>query len=75
MKRLSVFLLAVVLVMSIGTLARAGRAQSGNGSWIYALEYVDAQSGELLGFDMDLIRAIGQELGLKWKSTTSAGTV
>lgn len=28
-------------------------------------EYVDAESGELMGFDMDLIRAIGEVLGLE----------
>ena len=66
MKRLSVFLLAVVLVMSIGTLALGqGVLKVATEAGFMPFEYVDAQSGELLGFDMDLIRAIGQELGLE----------
>ena len=65
-KRLSVFLLAVVLVMSIGTLALGqGVLKVATEAGFMPFEYVDAQSGELLGFDMDLIRAIGQELGLE----------
>ena len=30
-------------------------------------EYVGAETGELLGFDMDLIRAVGEVLGLEVK--------
>ncbi|NMB02334.1 MAG: basic amino acid ABC transporter substrate-binding protein [Firmicutes bacterium] len=65
MKKLPVLLLAVVLLLSMSlTALGSGTLKVATEAGFMPFEYVDAQTGELLGFDMDLIRAIGEVLDL-----------
>ena len=62
------FLLVLVITLSLGfsTLVSAqGTLKVATEAGFMPFEYVGAENGELLGFDMDLIRAIGQTLGLE----------
>lgn len=68
MKKLSVLTLTIVLIMSISTLAWGqGVLKVATEAGFMPLEFVDEKTGELLGFDMDLIRAIGETLELEVK--------
>lgn len=65
-KKLSVLFLAASLVLSLGSLAWGqGVLKVATEAGFMPFEYVDAATGELMGFDMDLIRAISQVLGLE----------
>src|SRR5690554_2616863 len=66
MKKLAVIILAVALSLNFSTLAFGqGVLKVATEAGFMPFEYVGAENGELLGFDMDLIRAIGQTLGLE----------
>ena len=65
-KKLSVLLLTVLFVLGAGFSALGqGVLKVATEAGFMPFEYVDAESGELMGFDMDLIRAIGEVLGLE----------
>ena len=60
-KKLSVLLLTVLFVLGAGFSALGqGVLKVATEAGFMPFEYVDAESGELMGFDMDLIRAIGE---------------
>lgn len=66
MKRLPIFLLiAVVLLSASGAVFAQGVLKVATEAGFMPFEYVDGETGELTGFDMDLIRAIGAELGIE----------
>lgn len=66
MKRLPIFLLIAVVLLSASGLALAqGVLKVATEAGFMPFEFVDGETGELAGFDMDLIRAIGAELGLE----------
>jgi ABC-type amino acid transport substrate-binding protein len=65
-KKLSVLFLVLSLVLSVGSLALGqGVLKVATEAGFMPFEYVDAETGALLGFDMDLIREIGNVLGLE----------
>ncbi len=68
MKKLPVFILTVVLVVAASTVAwGAGVLRVATEAGFMPFEFVDEKTGELLGFDMELIKAIGAELGMEVK--------
>ncbi len=68
MKKMLVILLAVVLTFAVSSLAFGkGVLRVATEAGFMPFEYVDEKTGELHGFDMDLIRAIGEVLGLEVK--------
>ncbi|MDI9484693.1 MAG: basic amino acid ABC transporter substrate-binding protein [Bacillota bacterium] len=68
MKKLAVIILAVALSLNFSTLAFGqGVLKVATEAGFMPFEYVGAETGELLGFDMDLIRAVGEVLGLEVK--------
>lgn len=65
-KKLSALLLTAIVVLTIGSVALGqGVLKVATEAGFMPFEYVDAQTGELMGFDMDLIRAVGEVLGLE----------
>ncbi|MCK9525704.1 MAG: basic amino acid ABC transporter substrate-binding protein [Limnochordia bacterium] len=65
MKKLFVLMLTIVLSLGLSTLAFGeGVLKVATEAGFMPFEYVGAETGELLGFDMDLIRAVGEVLGL-----------
>ena len=67
MKKLVVLILAVTLSLALPTFAFGqGVLRVATEAGFMPFEYV-GETGQLLGFDMDLIRAIGQVLGLEVK--------
>src|SRR5690554_330313 len=68
MKKLSSLLVLLVLVFSVSSMALAQDVlRVATEAGFMPLEFVDEKTGELLGFDMDLIRAIGETLGMEVK--------
>lgn len=68
MKKLSSLLILLVLVFSVSSMALAQEVlRVATEAGFMPLEFVDEKTGELLGFDMDLIRAIGETLGMEVK--------
>ncbi len=66
MKKLVVLMLTVVLFLGLSSLAFAdGVLKVATEAGFMPFEYVGEETGELLGFDMDLIRAVGEVLGLE----------
>lgn len=67
-KKVSVILLTTIVVLTMSSLALGqGVLKVATEAGFMPFEYVDASTGELMGFDMDLIRAIGEVLGLEVK--------
>ncbi|NMB19791.1 MAG: basic amino acid ABC transporter substrate-binding protein [Firmicutes bacterium] len=65
MKKMFVLVLVMMLSLGLSTLASAnGVLKVATEAGFMPFEYVGAETGELLGFDMDLIRAIGEILDL-----------
>lgn len=68
LKKLSVLILTFVLLFSVSAVSfGAGVLKVATEAGFMPFEYVDEKTGELLGFDMDLIRAVGEILGLEVK--------
>lgn len=68
MKKFPVLFLTLVLLLAVSSLAFAqGVLKVATEAGFMPFEYVDEKNGELLGFDMDLIRAIGETMGLEVK--------
>ena len=68
MKKFSSVLLLFVLVFSLSSMVLAQDVlRVATEAGFMPLEFVDEKTGELLGFDMDLIRAIGDTLGMEVK--------
>ncbi|NLJ79495.1 MAG: basic amino acid ABC transporter substrate-binding protein [Firmicutes bacterium] len=66
MKKLTALVLSALLLFSLSIPAwGGGTLKVGTEAGFMPFEYVDEKTGELLGFDMDLIRAVGETLGLK----------
>ena len=65
MKKLFVLMLAVVLCLALSSVTFAGSVlKVATEAGFMPFEYVGEGTSELLGFDMDLIRAVGQVLDL-----------
>jgi len=68
MKKTFVLMLTVVLCLGLTTVAFGeGVLKVATEAGFMPFEYVGEENGELMGFDMDLIRAIGEVLGLEVK--------
>lgn len=68
MKKLPIFILIVVMMFSLSSLALAqGVLKVATEAGFMPFEYVDEKTGELLGFDMELIKAVSEVLGLEVK--------
>lgn len=68
MKKLLVLMLTVVLSFSLAASAsNQGVLNVATEAGFMPFEYVEEKTGKLLGFDMDLIRAVGEVLGLEVK--------
>ena len=68
MKKFSSVLLLIVLVFSLPSMVLAQDVlRVATEAGFMPLEFVDEKTGELMGFDMDLIRAIGDTLGMEVK--------
>lgn len=66
LKKLPVLLTAVVLLLTMSSIALgSGTLKVATEAGFMPFEFVDEKTGELLGFDMDLIRAIGEVLDLE----------
>lgn len=66
MKKLSVLVLTLVLLFNVSTgIVSAKTLKVATEAGFMPFEYVDEKTGELLGFDMDLIKAVGDVLGLE----------
>lgn len=67
-KKYQVLALTLVLVLAVSSLVLGqGVLKVATEAGFMPFEYVDEKTGDLLGFDMDLIRAIGEVLGLQVK--------
>ncbi len=60
-----VLIVLLLLVVLPGNKKSEEVIKVGSDAAFAPFEYVDAQTGELKGFDLDLMRAIGEELGIK----------
>ena len=68
MKKLYVLMLTVLLSLSLSSLSFGAEVlKVATEAGFMPFEYVGEENGELLGFDMDLIRAVGEVLGLEVK--------
>ncbi len=68
MKKLIVLMLTIILSISVVASASNNEVlKVATEAGFMPFEYVGEEAGELLGFDMDLIRAIGEVLGLQVK--------
>lgn len=67
-KKLPIFILTMVLVVATSTAVwGSGVLKVATEAGFMPFEFVDEKTGELLGFDMELIRAIGALLGMEVK--------
>lgn len=66
MKKHLIMVLTFILVLSLSSLTLGQEVlKVATEAGFMPFEYVDEKTGELLGFDMDLIRAVGEVLGMK----------
>lgn len=66
MKKLTVLVLTLVLLFNVSSAAVGAQTlKVATEAGFMPFEYVDEKTGELLGFDMDLIKAVGNVLGLE----------
>lgn len=66
MKKISMLVVVSLMVLSLATVAgAAGVMKVGTNAAFPPFEYVDEYTKEYTGFDMDLVRAIGEQAGLE----------
>lgn len=67
MKNLPILILTALLIMTSVSVVSAEVLKVATEAGFMPFEFVDEKTGELLGFDMELIKAIAQELGMEVK--------